>query len=71
MSPLTPFTLVGLRADGVSLTVDFVPDGELAGAVREARSFLAAHDSCTIVEIWAEGELVARVDDTSPRGEHP
>lgn len=58
------FTLVGLRADGVSLAIDFVPEGVLVTALDEARSFLAAHDSCSTVEVWAEGELVARVTET-------
>lgn len=59
----TSFTLVGLRADGVSLSVDFVPEAALATALSEARSFLAAHDSCAVVEVWTEGELVARLDE--------
>lgn len=45
--------------------MDFAPGGQLAMALIEARSFLAAHDSCAVVEVWNEGELVARVDEVS------
>jgi hypothetical protein len=53
-------TLLGVREDGVASIVDLDPNG-LASARRRAEAMLAEHLSCTQVEIWREGALLARV----------
>jgi len=54
------YTLVGFRGDGASPAVDVVPAADRDQALTIARSFLTEHGSCSEVEIYYGGELVAK-----------
>jgi len=55
------FTLLGVRADGVASVVDLVAAEDITFAHARARALLREHGSCTTVEVWRGGAIVAEL----------
>jgi hypothetical protein len=52
------YTLLGVRPDGVASVVDLVVAEDLLTARRRASALLREHQSCHLVEVWRDGDLV-------------
>ena len=57
----TNIILFGCREDGTVPMIKALTDGETQNAYQAAQAFLAEHDSCSSVELWAEDNLLATV----------
>ncbi len=55
------YTLLGVRPDGVASVVDLVAVEDALVARSKAHALLREHLSCTLVEVWRDGDLVERL----------
>lgn len=55
------YTLLGVRADGVSTVIDLVPSGPPDTVLRTAAALLSEHASCDSVEVWRGSVLIEKL----------
>jgi hypothetical protein len=55
------YTLLGVRPDGVASVVDLVAVEDALVARSKARALLREHLSCSLVEVWRDGDLIERL----------